>query len=97
MQRVASGVCLLAALACYVVGYYQLANPVRLLSGNIGPGTPPVVAQERIGGPLTERLFLPMNLIDHRLRPAWWAGFPATPLRWNDAATSAPVAPSGHP
>ena len=82
-RRSASAVGFVAAGLAYVGGYYRLIDPVWLL--NPVPDRPAVIADYKFGGAFATWLFHPMNVVDRRLRPEWWAGFPATPP-WERAA-----------
>lgn len=75
--RAASVAGWLAAFAAYIAAYYALIYPVWL--SNPVPGRPAVIATYKFGGPFAGWFFHPMNLVDRRMRPEWWVGFPARP------------------
>lgn len=74
--RASSAAGALLLLVGYVGAYYLLVDSAWLLPGNTGP---PVAARYGYGGLFAEYFFRPMEAVDRRLRPEWWAGFPATP------------------
>ena len=76
-SRVCSAVTALSLVSIYVGAYCLLVDPIWLL--NPVPGRPAVVADYEVGGSFAKWFFLPMNVIDRRVRPEWWAGLPATP------------------
>ena len=76
-SRAVSLVTALSLVSVYVGAYYVLVDPGWLL--NPVPGRPAVTADYQVGGAFAKWFFHPMNDIDRRVRPEWWAGFPATP------------------
>lgn len=76
-SRITSTIGGLSLVASYVGGYYLFVDPGWLL--NPVPGRPAVIADYEVGGSFAKWFFHPMNVIDRRVRPEWWAGFPATP------------------
>ena len=75
-------------LVAYVGGYLGLSNPSRAGVGRGGGYTSWVEPNYRVGGDAAERVFWPLEQLDRRMRPDFWA------TRSYDYNTEADVAPT---
>ena len=60
-------------LLAYVGGYFGLSNPARCGMGRGGGYTSWVEPNYRVGGDAAEWVFWPLEQLDRRVRPTFWA------------------------
>jgi hypothetical protein len=61
------------AVLSYVAGYLLLSDPARCAVGHEGGCTTWVEPNYRVGGDAAEGVFRPLEILDRRVRPAFWA------------------------
>jgi hypothetical protein len=69
----AVAVTLALLLLAYFGGYLGLSDPCRCGMGRAGGATSWVEPNYRVGGGVAERVFQPLELLDRRVRPTFWA------------------------